>query len=165
MIELSLKNTTLFISTILTALSAGLFYAWVISVIPGTKKISDQAYIETMQSINREIINIGFLSIFFGALFFLIVTSVAHFQTKVDMSFYLTLSATLFYLMATVGVTMFGNVPLNNIIESFDLTTFSEIDYKHARLAYEEKWNRLNMIRTVGALISFVLVLWALVRT
>ena len=71
--EFTTKNIIHLLAVITTALSAGLFYSWVVSVIPGTKKIPDKAYLETMQSINREILNAGFFIIFFGALIFLLI--------------------------------------------------------------------------------------------
>ena len=44
-------------ATILTGLSAGLLYGWRVSVIPGTRRTSSHAYVETMQAINRAILN------------------------------------------------------------------------------------------------------------
>lgn len=163
--EFNIKNFILLASVILTALSAGFFYAWVVSVIPGTKKIPDQAYIETMQSINREILNVGFFTMFFGALFLLLASSFLQYRTPVGSVYYLTLAATLVYAIGTIGVTMFGNVPLNNVVESLDLSTFTAQDFKDARVAYEEKWNNLNLIRMIAALISFILVLLALAKS
>lgn len=162
--EFNIRNIVLFASVVTTALSAGLFYAWVISVIPGTKKISDQAYLETMQSINREIINPGFFIIFFGALILLICCSYLQFKVRVDTVFYLVLSATLIYAIGTIGTTMFGNVPLNNMVEVIDLSVFTADDYRSAREAYEEKWNNLNLVRTIAGLVSFVLILLALAK-
>jgi len=162
--ELNIRNIILLSSVVLTALSAGLFYAWVVSVIPGTKKISDQAYLETMQTINREILNVGFFIIFFGALFFLLGSTYLQYKVKMDSAFYLTLMATLIYAFGTIGVTMLGNVPLNNLVEALDLSTFRAEDYRNARLAYEGRWNTLNLFRTISALISFILILLALVK-
>lgn len=162
--EFSIRNIALFSSVVTTALSAGLFYAWVISVIPGTKRISDQAYIETMQSINREILNPGFFIIFFGALVLLICSSYLQYKLRVDTVFYLTLAATLCYAIGTIGTTMVGNVPLNNIVEAMDLTSFTAEDFRQAREAYEIKWNVFNMIRTIAGLVSFVLILLALAK-
>ena len=68
--ELSAKGTTLLIAILLTGLSARLFYAWEVSVIPGTKRIPNRAYLETMQSINRAILHPAFYIIFFGSLLF-----------------------------------------------------------------------------------------------
>lgn len=159
--EMNIKSITLFLAIITTALSAGLFYAWVVSVIPGTKRIPDQAYLETMQSINRAILNPGFFIIFFGAIVLLGASTFLQYRIKIDSTFYLMLSATLIYLFGTLGVTMFGNVPLNNIVEALDLSNFTEVNFKNARHAYEEKWNQLNLIRTIAALISFFLILLA----
>ncbi|MFK8005374.1 MAG: DUF1772 domain-containing protein [Saprospiraceae bacterium] len=157
--EMNIKSITLLLAIITTALSAGLFYAWVVSVIPGTKKIPDQAYLETMQSINRAILNPGFFIIFFGAIVLLCASTFLQYRIKIDSVFYLMLSATIIYLVGTLGVTIFGNVPLNNIVEALDLSTFTEEDYKNARQVYEGKWNQLNLIRTIAALISFFLIL------
>lgn len=65
--DFSIKSFTLFTAIALTGLSAGLFYAWSVSVIPGTRKIPDPVYLETMQSINRAILNPAFFLIFFGS--------------------------------------------------------------------------------------------------
>ena len=159
--EMNIKSITLFLAIITTALSAGLFYAWVVSVIPGTKKIPDQAYLETMQSINRAILNPAFFAIFFGAIVLLCASTFLQYRIKIDSAFYLILSATLIYLIGTLGVTIFGNVPLNDVVDALDLNTFTEDDYKNARVAYEGKWNQLNLIRTTAALVSFFLVLVA----
>lgn len=163
--ELNSRNIVLLASVITTALSAGLFYAWVVSIIPGTKKISDQAYLETMQSINREILNPGFFILFIGALLLLTACCYLQYTFRVDTVFYLTLAAALFYSLGTVGTTMFGNVPLNNMVEAMDLTSFTAADFSKARQAFENQWNNLNLIRTIAALVSFVLILMALVNS
>ena len=165
MMEMNIKAIVLFLSTVTTALSAGLFFAWVISIIPGTKRIPDQAYMETMQSINREILNPAFFIIFFGSMFLLFASTYFHYKVKIDSIFYLILGATLLYTIGTIGVTMFGNVPLNNMIEAMDLSTFTSGDYKAGRLAYEAKWNLLNLIRTIAGLGSFFLLLIAIMRS
>lgn len=162
--ELNIKNISLFLSIITTALSAGLFYGWVVSVIPGTKKISDQAYLQAMQSINREILNPGFFSIFFGAALLLVIATFFQYKFSVDTTFYLLLSAMLIYIIGTIGVTMFGNVPLNNYVEALDLTAFTAVDFKEARDVYEAKWNQLNLVRTVAAVISFSLLVFSVMR-
>ncbi len=163
--EFNIKSSILLLSAFLTALSAGLFYAWVVSVIPGTKKIPDQAYLETMQSINREILNVGFFSIFFGALLFLIASTVLQYQAKAGTVFYLTFAAMAIYAIGTIGVTMFGNVPLNNMVEAMGLSSFSAADFQNARADYEDKWNNFNLVRTIAALISFVLILLAVAKS
>lgn len=152
--EISIKSLTLFTAVILTGLSAGLFYAWSVSVIPGTRKVTDIIYLESMQSINREILNPAFFLIFFGSPLMLGFSTV--FQYKTGTIFWFLLAATLFYLIGTFGVTIFGNVPLNDALEALELKELSSTGKSEFRNSYETKWNRLHWIRTVFSVLSFV---------
>ncbi len=152
--DFSIKSITVFSAILLTGLSAGLFYAWAVSVIPGTKKVPDQVYLETMQSINRAILKPAFFLIFFGSLFLLAVSTIQHIQG--GLTFWLLLAATLIYLIGTFGVTAFGNVPLNNALDAIDLGELGADLITRTRQQYEIKWNRLHMLRTVFAVLSFV---------
>lgn len=154
-----MKLTTLFIAIMITGLSAGFFYAWAVSVIPGTKKVTDLAYLETMQSINKEILNPMFFLIFFGSLILLAISAVQHYGDGVV--FWMILAALVTYLIGTFGVTAFGNVPLNNQLEALSLKELSNADINKWREHYEPVWNRLHTIRTVFSVVSFYLVLHA----
>jgi len=154
--ELSLKSFILFGSVILTGLSAGLFYAWSASVIPGTQKLANPTYLETMQSINRAILNPRFFLIFFGSAVFLSIASIYEFHTN-KVTFWLILSASIFYLFGTVGVTAFGNVPLNDQLDLMKLAELNSDKIDAFRTFYETKWNRLHLIRTVFAVMAFML--------
>jgi uncharacterized membrane protein len=162
--ELNTRTSIQLLGIIITGLSAGLFYGWVVSVIPGTKKLSDQAYLETMQTINKEILNPGFFIIFFGALILLIASAYFRYAVKIDQVFYLTLAATILYGVGVIGITMIGNVPLNNMIEAIDLSASTPEDYQNARAAYEAKWNSFNLMRTISAIASFILILIAALK-
>ncbi|MFV2061738.1 MAG: DUF1772 domain-containing protein, partial [Gammaproteobacteria bacterium] len=83
-----MKITILFSAIMTTALSAGLFYAWTISVIPGLRNIPNRSYLEAMQSINRAILNPGFFIIFFGALILMIWSAYIQYSIKVNISFW-----------------------------------------------------------------------------
>ena len=157
--EFSIKSLTLFTAIILTGLSAGLFYAWMVSVIPGTQKVVDITYLESMQSINRAILNPAFFLIFIGSLLVLAVSTIQQFNS--GMTFWWLLTATLLYLLGTFAVTILGNVPLNDALEVLNLTGLSDSEIFEFRKAYEEKWNRLHLIRTVFAVLSFVISLLA----
>ncbi|MEL6190736.1 MAG: anthrone oxygenase family protein [Bacteroidota bacterium] len=153
--EISIKSVTLFFAVILTGLSAGLFYAWMVSVIPGTRKLADLTYLESMQSINREILNPAFFLIFFGSPIALAISSIQH--VNAGLTFWLILAATAIYLVGTFAVTAFGNVPLNDSLEALDLATQNESKLTEFRKMYEGKWNRLHVIRTVFSVIAFML--------
>jgi len=157
--EISIKSFSLFAAIILTGLSAGFFYAWSVSVIPGTKRIADFNYLETMQSINRAILNPAFFLIFFGSLILLAVNTLLQFNS--EFTFWILLAATLTYLIGTFGVTALGNVPLNNSLDVLHLNDLSQDRITNMRLNYEVKWNRLHMIRTVFSVLSFLFSLLA----
>lgn len=157
--EISIRSISLFSAVLLTGLSAGFFYAWSVSVVPGTLKVADTIYLQTMQSINRAILNPAFFLIFLGSLILLVTTTIQ--QYNAGLTFWLVLAATLIYLIGTFGVTAIGNVPLNNDLDALHLNDLSNDKLAHFRQYYELKWNRLHTIRTVFAVISFLLSLIA----
>lgn len=159
--EISIKSFCLVAAIVLTGLSAGLFYAWQVSVIPGIKKVADTTYLESMQSINRAILNPAFFLIFFGSIILLTTSTIQQFNT--GPRFWLLLGALLIYLIGTLGVTMFGNVPLNNTLEVLDLTELVNDKALDFRQLYEQKWNRFHLIRTICAVLSFLLSVLAIV--
>lgn len=158
--ELSIKSISLLTAVVLTGLSAGLFYAWQVSVIPGTKKVIDMTYLESMQSINRAILNPAFFLSFFGSLIMLSLSTIQQWNTGT--TFWLLLGATLTYLIGTFGVTAFGNVPLNDLLDVMDLASLAEDKASEFRHSYEEKWNRFHLIRTGFSILAFLLSLLAI---
>lgn len=155
--EISIRSITFLITILLTALSAGLFFAWSVSVIPGTKRLTDQAYLESMQAINRAILNPTFFVVFIGSLLLLGLSTFMHFREGVV--FWFILAAFLSYLLGTFGITAFGNVPLNNTLDGLNLASLTPEEVTYWRSFYERKWNQLHTLRTIFALLSFLLLL------
>ena len=146
-----------------TALIAGLFYSYSCSVTIGLGRLSDEAYLRAMQSINRAILNPWFFASFMGTLVLLPICTWLMFRHEAASSgFYLSLLATLVYVVAVFGVTIFGNVPLNEALDKFDIGAASAAEIKVRRVQFETRWNKLNLIRTIGALVSLLLILAAL---
>ena len=159
--ELSVQNLSLNASLILTGLSAGLFYAWSVSVIPGTQKIDDLSYLHTMQSINREILNPAFFIIFFGSLITLFCSTFFTYSVSTT-AFWVLIIATGFYLVGTVVVTGLGNVPLNNELEALKISELSTQEITEFRMYYESRWNKLHTYRMLFSVFSFVMTMLAL---
>lgn len=157
--EITLKIIVLYIAILLTGLSAGLFYAWQVSVIPGTKLTQDSTYIETMQKINRAIINPPFILIFLGSLLMQIISVFLYWNAGIPGWF--ILASTFVYGAGTVMVTGLGNVPLNDSLDTLSLKKLNEEEVSKDRRDYETPWNRLHLIRTVFAVLSFMLLLIA----
>ncbi len=160
---LHVKTFVLLAAILITGLSAGFFYAWQVSVIPGTRRIADPAYLETMQSINRAILNPWFFLVFMGSPVLLGISTIQHYGS--GYSFWLLLSATVIYAVGTFGVTAAGNVPLNDMLDALDLSTLGEQEMRSFRQKYEGRWNRLHLIRTVFAVVAFLLSLLPLFTT
>lgn len=148
------------LTLLLTGLSAGLFLAWTVSVIPGTKHISTKSYLEAMQSINKAILNPAFFIIFFGAAILLSMQSIGQYIQKVDASFWLLLCATGLYVLGTLGITLWGNVPLNEMLDAKPLQKLDPEELEQIRHSFENRWNLLHTIRTFCAVSSFISLLW-----
>ena len=150
-------NLFLLFSALTSGLVAGLFYSYSCSVNPGLGALSDSNYLAAMQSINRAILNPVFFFSFMGTLLLLPVSTYQHFGT--GSRFYILLAATLLYAIGTFGVTVAGNVPLNEALDRINLTGASSQELAAHRLRFEVPWNKLNAIRTWASILSFILVL------
>ena len=158
---MTLSNVTLLGAATFTGLMAGLFYSYSCSVAPALSKLPDEQYISAMQSINREIQNPVFFISFFGAIVLPPVTTYLSYSHQATAGFWLLLTATSLYLAGSFGVTALGNIPLNNALESFNLSAASKEAISIQRLSFESRWNALNIIRTVSSILSFILILIA----
>ncbi|WP_204346591.1 DUF1772 domain-containing protein [Psychroserpens algicola] len=156
-----MKTVVLFITVVLNALSVGFFFAWSFSVILGTKKVANITYLETMQSINKEILNPVFFIVFFGSLIALILNAYLQYSNKTV--FYLVLASAIVYLVGTFGITAFGNVPLNNQLEVLNINQLSVLELKDFRIYYENSWNQYHNLRTMSSMISFILLLISII--
>jgi uncharacterized membrane protein len=150
-----MKTSIFFITILLNALSTGFFFAWSASVILGTKKVGDFTYLESMQSINREILNPAFFIVFFGSLITLFLSSILHYSYKP--MFWFMVASVVIYLIGTFGVTAFKNVPLNNELDVLNIKELSVSELKNFRNYYESKWNQYHTIRTIANMVSFIL--------
>ncbi|MFD2936231.1 anthrone oxygenase family protein [Spirosoma flavum] len=155
------QNLLLAGAAITTALMAGLFYAYSCSVNPGLNRLSDTAYVTAMQSINRAIQNPIFFISFFGAPILLLINTWVHYSQPLSSRFWLLLGATIIYLVGVVGVTILGNIPVNEGLESFDVQTASLEEIAAQRATFESPWNKLHTIRTLASILALVLVITA----
>jgi uncharacterized membrane protein len=160
----SLLNIVLIVTTVLSALIAGLFYAWSCSVIPGLAKLDARTYVAAMQSFNRAILNPVFFLSFVGTLVMLPVGTFMHFHQPLSTRFWLLLAACVLYVVGVFGVTAAGNVPLNNMLASFDLSSASNEAINNVRMKFEAPWNSLHSIRTIACIAVLVLVVCACVQ-
>nr|WP_295867510.1 anthrone oxygenase family protein [uncultured Chitinophaga sp.] len=152
----------LVITAVTAALMAGLFYAYSCSVNPGLGRLPDAAYLAAMQSINRAILNPVFFVGFMGPVFLLPLSTWLVFREGMQPAGWWLLAATVAYLLGVFGVTMAGNVPLNNALDKVALEDSAALAAHRVR--FERPWNRLNTVRTVCAIATVTLVIVACLK-
>ena len=146
-------NITLFLATMATVLAAGLFYSYAVSVNPGLGRLPDAAYLSAMQSINRAILNPLFFLSFMGAVLLLPASAWMHYSRN-HIRFWWLLAAAVVYIAGTFGVTVAGNVPLNNTLDAMNLEGASPEQLSGWRKTFEKPWNTLNTVRTWANILS-----------
>jgi uncharacterized membrane protein len=99
-----------------------------------------------------------------GSLLLLPLAAWMAYREGVQISFYLLLTASLVYVVGVFGVTMFGNVPLNNLLDRFDISNASADAIHAMRQKFEPKWNTLHHVRTWAAILAFVMAIISLIR-
>ena len=154
---MDLKNVLLGSGILATGLMAGLWYGWAVSVIPGTRRVPDTTYIATMQDINKAIINPAFIIPFMGIPVLLTGAAIVQFRAGDYRRGWLLAAAGATYIVGVLGVTIGGNVPLNDALEAFDLAGSDEQTIANRRQTYETPWNRWHYLRTAANIGSFTL--------
>jgi uncharacterized membrane protein len=145
------------ITLFLTALITGLFYSYSCSVNPGLHRLNDEAYLQSMQHINRAILNPVFFASFMGTFIIMpICTYVVYRHQGTSAAFWLILIAALLYIIGTFGITMARNVPLNNMLDQINISSSSAQELQAKRLQFEMPWNKWNMVRTVASVLSLL---------
>lgn len=158
---MSTADIILLFTAIVSGLIAGLLYSYACSVNLGLGKLPDKEYLGAMQSINKEIVNPIFLLSFLGTMILLPVISFMNYTVPVSGRFQYLLFATIVYAIGVLGITFFGNIPLNNSLATFNLDSSSISELAKFRSHFESPWNRLHFIRTVASVLSFILVILA----
>ncbi len=159
---LSTANLVCFFAALFSALMGGLFFTWSNAVVTGLAKIPDHGYISAMQSINRTILNPLFLLIFMGTNLLLPLAAWFQYRAGEQPGWWLMALAALIYIIGVFGVTIGGNIPLNQMLDKFALSTSTAQEMKDLRTVFENRWNNLNLIRAWASAISLALVLLSL---
>jgi uncharacterized membrane protein len=153
-----------FLAVLLTGLVAGLLYGYNCSVIKGLGNLQNDVYLQSFQSINKVIQNPYFFMSFMGCLFVLPLATWISYKNSSPVIFYMLLSATVIYVVGVFGVTIFGNVPLNEQLAKFSLSTATESEILEMRKIFEKPWNNYHTIRTAASVIAFSLAIISLLK-
>lgn len=161
--DISFEYIALTVLVFLTGLSAGLCFTWTNAITPGIGRLDDLRYLLSFQEMNRSIINPMFIITFFGPSILGIIGLIAFRGASREIIGVLIVAIAIYFL-GVVLVTIFGNVPLNNILDATELSSANRVDLKTLRDLFELKWNRLHVIRTISAVVSFSLLIISLIQ-
>jgi uncharacterized membrane protein len=145
------------LAVLAAGLAAGFFYSYADSVTRGLGRVDDETYVLTFQAINATVRTGLFMAIFAGPLPLLVLAGLSQLRRDRAVAT-LLLGAGLIYAGAVIAVTAGGNLPLNDALAT---TTASD---QAARADFEDRWNGLNQVRSIGSAIVFALAVIALVR-
>ena len=136
------------------ALSAGIFFAFSTFVMRALAQQPTAPGIATMQSINITVINPWFMAAFFGPAVACLLLMIAALQQWEQPDTRYWLAGSLLYLIGTIGVTIAGNIPLNDA-----LAIVSPSSAEGAKLwaRYLSDWTFWNHVRTVAAFLAAAL--------
>ena len=140
--------------TLATALGcglvAGVFYAFSTFVMPALKRLASAQGIVAMLSINRLAVTPGLMIALFGTAAACLGLIVWAAFSSSGRTAALVVAGGALYLVGTVGVTMAGNVPLNNRLARV------EPDAEGARVwdEYLARWTAWNHVRAAAALVA-----------
>jgi uncharacterized membrane protein len=141
-------------ATIGVGLMSGLYWSFAIAVMPGLKDADDRVFVSVMQTINRRIQNVWFISLFLASVLLPVATAVTLLVSG-DAETRASGIAGAVLAILPFAITVAGNIPLNNTLES--VGDSGEIkDPATVRWTYEGPWTRLNLWRTVSSTLAFV---------
>jgi uncharacterized membrane protein len=153
-----LRPPVLLAAALTTGLQAGTYYTWSSGVMPGLARTDDRTFVHAMQQMNIAIVNPVFLATFLGAP---ALALVAVASTSGSARPWVIAGAGL--AVATVAITAAGNIPLNNALDAAG--PINQIsDLAAVREAFESRWVRLNIVRSLTSTVSLGCLVWAALR-
>ena len=161
MLTISIFPIILILTTLLCALVAGLLFAFAIVVMPGLKSLNDREFIRAFQVTDRVIQNNQpvFMLVWVGSVVALVISVLLGIGQLDGIGRVLIISAALIYVFGVQVPTITINIPLNNELQILDVDTMNETTQKEARIDFEPRWNRWNIIRTGFASLASLLLI------
>jgi uncharacterized membrane protein len=146
-------HAVLVLAAFLSALVAGLLFAFAVVVMPGIRSLDDGGFIRTFQAMDRVIQNSQplFVVVWVGSALAVIAAALLGLWALSGTDRLLMIGAALLYLLCVQLPTVTINVPLNNELQKLDADSMNDTTRKRAREAFEPRWNRWNAIRTACA--------------
>jgi uncharacterized membrane protein len=138
-------------SAIGAALVSGIFYAFSTFVMRALGRLAPREGIAAMQSINIVVINPLFFLAFFGTGALCAAATIAALLPWTGVPVGPALAGGVLYIVGCIGVTIFGNVPLNDRLAELYPT---DVEAESLWRSYLVQWTRWNHVRTAASLVA-----------
>ena len=158
-------SIVLAVSILLSALVAGLVFAFAVIVMPGIKSLDDRDFLRAFGVMDRVIQNNQpmFMLVWLGSAVAVIALAMLSLWQLAGGNQILAIVLAGMYLLGVQAPTIAINIPLNNKLQALDLDRMSNDELANFRQEFETRWNRWNTNRTVVAtVVSAGLILLAL---
>ncbi|MEP0940269.1 MAG: anthrone oxygenase family protein [Rhizobiaceae bacterium] len=143
------------------AFVGGVFLAFSDFIMRALTRTSGHGGVEAMQMINREVFRWVFMTLFLGLAVVSLVIAAYGAIALTGPARTLIMLAGLLYLVGCFGVTVFFNVPMNNVLDGMELTDAKTSDFWFE--TYVPRWTFWNSIRTTACALSAASLLLGLV--
>jgi uncharacterized membrane protein len=145
------------------AWSAGFFWAWSFTVMPGFAAAPPEAAVAAMRAVNANIVGPGFAFVFFGPAVLAALSAALAFAAGSGAAAWAALAAAAVYAAGVVGVTFAANIPLNNALAAAPSAPETAAEVWRS---FAGPWTTWNHLRTAAATLAFLAmalaaVLWA----
>ncbi|MCK7595330.1 DUF1772 domain-containing protein [Pseudomarimonas salicorniae] len=161
-----LFETSLLVATLLCSLVAGFLLAFAVVVMPGIGTLGDAGFLRAFQVMDRVIQNNQpvFMMVWVGSVLALLAAAVLGFAQTGPLDRALLVGAACLYLGGVQLPTALINLPLNNTLKRLSISELQPAEAEAARQAFEARWNRSNVTRTVLATLTCLLLMTLLLR-
>lgn len=139
-----------------TGMNAGVFMAFSTFVMPALARLEAANGINTMQSINITVITPLFMAILFGTALLCAAIRVHAWRNWENSQSTTLLMAAGLYLIGTIAVTMFANVPLNDQLAGLDQNSNQSAIFWRDFLTRWMWWNHIRGLASAAACFLFI---------
>jgi uncharacterized membrane protein len=147
-----IQHSLIFGGLLASALSAGFFYTYSVSVMPGLAAADAVSAIRAMQGINAVIRTPLFAFTFFGALVLPLAAAGIAWLRQEQRVAILALGSALAYGAGVFIVTFLVNVPMNEALAGATPTSATAAS---TWSSYSDRWTAWNHVRAVAAVLAF----------
>lgn len=150
------ETTLVAMATVLQALEAGIAMAFWGFVMPGLANVPDHVGLQAMNAVNRAFVKGWMLPLFLLSIIAALSVVVAARFASIPPA---AVAGSAIYLVGMAGGTLTFNVPLNNALLKHEDDTPTAAS---AWQAYQPKWNRWNVVRSIAGTLAACLSVYAL---